>query len=440
MAVGIELVNFTSNTTTVKITGMSVNYASKTVAFTLLDSNGDAYDLSLYTQEIPGAQSEVNVTLTLNDCDFGKSFHLIVATVTYFNSDGGFVADEETDELVFGGYEISISSTSITFTFNTDRAYYFRYYIRTPDYQLVADEWVGYHNPGYKVTYSGLNADTTYVCNAQYSLKDGSDGTWMGSREFTTPGVDWTVKSGGFIEDFPVDDRGRVRIRHTFNSKTVYLFVIKSPYSGELIIQCAGGFDVDDIQIFLAEEVPENITWGSENSDDFLVSGNKISYNIKKETDYYCWIRPTYGSASGEGYLIFTLPTEDEILSIDSWSWDTSNGNASSEQTSAAYNAISNKTDVSNFSYLVWNDMVDKVLEILEATVDSWDNTYASAANTKMSSSDKILTATRFNSLRQNIDAGSSTNIDKVSKGDPVYGSYFKTLAEHINIWINNLI
>ncbi len=83
-------------------------------------------------------------------------------------------------------YSISYTATSITFTFNTTKAYYLRCFIRTPNYDDILDVWVGYHEPGYTYTYSGLTASTKYVCNAQYSLLDGSDGTWLGAIEFTT--------------------------------------------------------------------------------------------------------------------------------------------------------------------------------------------------------------------------------------------------------------
>ena len=86
-------------------------------------------------------------------------------------------------------YSISYTATSITFTFNTTRAYYFRCFVRTPANVTVIDEWVGYHASGYSITLNGLDPETDYVCNAQYSLLDGSDGTWMGATSFTTSSV-----------------------------------------------------------------------------------------------------------------------------------------------------------------------------------------------------------------------------------------------------------
>lgn len=127
---------------------------------------------------------------------------------------------------------------------------------------------------------------------------------------------------------------------------------------------------------------------------------------------------------------------ETEGVSVEPWSWNASNGNASASQTRSAYNAVQNEGALSNFSYLVWNDMVDKVKEIQSAKGVSWRENYASYSSTRMSSSDKALTARRFNSLRFNIGYYYSTGIEEVSKGDTVYGWYFTTLADCINSWI----
>lgn len=121
------------------------------------------------------------------------------------------------------------------------------------------------------------------------------------------------------------------------------------------------------------------------------------------------------------------------------WSWSASNGSATTSQTQSAYTAITNKTATTNFSYLVWNDMVDKVKAALDCVGESWDSTYATYENTKMSSSDKILTATRFNSLRFNIGSHEATGIADKSKDEYVYGEYFTILTDKLNTWINSI-
>ena len=130
--------------------------------------------------------------------------------------------------------------------------------------------------------------------------------------------------------------------------------------------------------------------------------------------------------------------TTDKIL-VSAWSWSSSNGTASASQTKAAYTALTNNGSTSDFSYLVWNDMCSKVIEIENAAGLAWSTKYASYADTKMSSSDKVLTATRFNSLRYNIGRSYSTGINEVASGDTVYAWYFTTLARCMNEWIDQI-
>lgn len=130
--------------------------------------------------------------------------------------------------------------------------------------------------------------------------------------------------------------------------------------------------------------------------------------------------------------------TTDKIL-VSAWSWSSSNGTASASQTKAAYTALTNNGSTSDFSYLVWNDMCSKVIEIENAAGLTWSTKYASYADTKMSSSDKVLTAARFNSLRYNIGRSYSTGINEVASGDTVYAWYFTTLARCMNEWIDQI-
>lgn len=130
--------------------------------------------------------------------------------------------------------------------------------------------------------------------------------------------------------------------------------------------------------------------------------------------------------------------TTDKIL-VSAWSWSSSNGTASASQTKAAYTALTNNGSTSDFSYLVWNDMCSKAIEIENAAGLTWSTKYASYADTKMSSSDKVLTATRFNSLRYNIGRSYSTGINEVASGDTVYAWYFTTLARCMNEWIDQI-
>lgn len=130
-------------------------------------------------------------------------------------------------------------------------------------------------------------------------------------------------------------------------------------------------------------------------------------------------------------------------LNVVQWSWVMSNGLSTANQTQAAYTALTNKGLTSDMSYLVWNDMVNKVNDMISGLPAysglSWMSTYASYNNTLMSTSNKSITAVRYNSLVCNINAMinalgfGGTNLSYVKTGDSVLGSYFVTLATRIN-------
>ena len=180
-------------------------------------------------------------------------------------------------------------------------------------------------------------------------------------------------------------------------------------------------------------------------------SGGKITFTgLKSNTAYeiYVWFKIT--TPSGTKEVEFWGSAKTESLGIDPWDWNSSNGSATAAQTRAAYNAVTNQGRLNNFSYLVWNDMVDKVWEIAQAALKkshpdetpSWNinnGNCLSYGNTKMSATDKVLTALRFNSLKYNIGYIYPTGISDVFKGDVVLGSYFTTLTQRMNEWLSTL-
>lgn len=165
-------------------------------------------------------------------------------------------------------------------------------------------------------------------------------------------------------------------------------------------------------------------------------SGGDYSFtNLSPGTEYNIDVEIT---APGWTITVELATTEStDAVSVAPWSWSNSNGSASASQTRRAYSAVCNNGSLGDFSYLVWNDMVDKVKEIIDANGVSWRTNYATYTQTRMNAGDKILTAKRFNSLRFNIGYHVSTGIQEVSRGDTVYGWYFKTLADCINKWIS---
>lgn len=164
----------------------------------------------------------------------------------------------------------------------------------------------------------------------------------------------------------------------------------------------------------------------------YISSGGNFTYTgLSSGTTYSIYVVISAPNWANSTTLYGSITTT--ALSISLWSWTSSNGSATAAQTQAAYNAVTNKGSLSSFSYLVWNDMVDKIYTYRTAKSNGWANNYATYSATLMTSSDKVLTAVRFNSFRYNIGSLYSTGITDVSKGDIIYGSYFITLTDCLN-------
>lgn len=150
-----------------------------------------------------------------------------------------------------------------------------------------------------------------------------------------------------------------------------------------------------------------------------------------------------------EGREIAKFTTRGTTKSnVEPWTWDDCQtiggdvGEAADIETMSAYSAITKQMETTEFSYKVWNDLCAKTREVRTARgSSSWRSDFLSYSDTLMSSSDKILTAERFNSLRINI--GSMQDVSSIPypvvKGGEVYGSYFTTLTNALNDEIANL-
>lgn len=197
------------------------------------------------------------------------------------------------------------------------------------------------------------------------------------------------------------------------------------------------------------------ITQGAEQGGDITLSG------LSPNTAYmvYCTV---YRTDTGE--FLASIPSVDvttnssgggggssggdsgETTTVTKWDWFGVNGDAWAEETTAAYNAITNKTATTNFSRYVWNDMVAKVYDIAMASTKYWDSDYAFHYETLMSQKPYELTAVKFNSLRNNIELvgnyvglGYRTGIGVVAPGDVVRGEFFITLTNYMNACIDKL-
>ena len=127
------------------------------------------------------------------------------------------------------------------------------------------------------------------------------------------------------------------------------------------------------------------------------------------------------------------------------WDWEASNGNATAEETAAAYTALTSGGQTKAFTAAVWNDIIDKISEQREAwRGKEWDDSILSLDDSKLSAGGNML-ATKFNSAVANIwpieswaweeTLGRST----IYKGDRCYGAYFLYLTVGLNRWIEEL-
>ena len=92
--------------------------------------------------------------------------------------------------------------------------------------------------------------------------------------------------------------------------------------------------------------------------------------------------------------------------------------------------AFRNRGKTKVFKVSRWNELVNTASNMISGKGWTWDTdsnqgATLTAAETKVSTSDPKLYASKFNSLRYNIGAHYSTRINKVSPGDIVYGAYF---------------
>lgn len=125
------------------------------------------------------------------------------------------------------------------------------------------------------------------------------------------------------------------------------------------------------------------------------------------------------------------------------WDWSASNGGATAQQTIDAHTALLNNGRTAAFSYLVWNDIIDKISAQRQFWTDTaWDESVLSKANAKMTSGAQM-TAARFNSAVKNMppiktwpwqETLGRTNIHPL---DRCYGVYFIYLTDGLNYWID---
>ena len=320
-------------------------------------------------------------------------------------------------------------------------------------------------------TFTGLSSNTTYVvsCLVYRMNEDGTETYLDGFSEDIT-----TSSSGGSGDDgggdtvqtwgvYPTGNLGSVSagsseslMNLSFYAYCMHRYFVEFTEDGIGRVNIVNPAGQNDICCYVSTGMTYDSSSGIPNLivADIRTSASTISltFDATAYLPYYIWIREANGKSSTINFSLFVglqaLPT------IAKWDWYSSNGdNADASQTISAYNAV-NGTGIGrstqNFPHEVWNDMVDKVGEIIEKVSGYWDTDYASYDET-MSVADEngeyVLTAVMFNSLRNNLEIagyydqycglGYKTGIGAVNSGDTVYGDYFATLTDYMNYCID---
>lgn len=127
------------------------------------------------------------------------------------------------------------------------------------------------------------------------------------------------------------------------------------------------------------------------------------------------------------------------------WDWAASNGNATAEETAAAYTALTTGGKTKDFVAAVWNDIIAKISEQrISWRGKEWDASILSLDDTKLSAGENM-TAVRFNSAVSNIwpveswPWADTLGRTQIQKGDRCYGVYFIHLTDGLNHWIEDL-
>lgn len=150
---------------------------------------------------------------------------------------------------------------------------------------------------------------------------------------------------------------------------------------------------------------------------------------------------------------------------IEPWSWEKSNATATDEETVNAYKSITSQGFTTDFSSNVWNDLVYKTTEVLDAFQRTWDDSSRSLNHTLMihyAPNGELysqLNYKSFNALVGNIhypywswaenknaigylgrrDVWAGVYMVGYDHSDIVYGSYFIEIAKNLNVVIGIL-
>lgn len=168
---------------------------------------------------------------------------------------------------------------------------------------------------------------------------------------------------------------------------------------------------------------------------------------LDPNTEYTWTATLGWGDANGGKSFSSWAIVEGSFLTEKSfvaepWTWTASNGFATTDQTQTAYNILIGTMPIdAGFSHYVWNDFVDKVMEVRghvgDGTWDTVSGSYLSYQDCKVDAGD-TLSAEIYNAIKLQIGQVVGTWPD-VESGDNFYGWHIANLADKLNEAIEKL-
>ena len=175
---------------------------------------------------------------------------------------------------------------------------------------------------------------------------------------------------------------------------------------------------------------------GSDRTVTLTVTG--LSPNTQYEV--IAFLRTTYMDPSPVAESQ-SLGVWTERPPIDPWTWTGSNGSATATQTQNAYSILLGNREPRDFSHYVWNDLIDKIVEMRQALGYSWTTDtgrFPSASGCKVSAGE-TMSALKYNALKTNVGSIRSTNIPDVSVGDEITGYMIVHITDVLNDIISDI-
>ncbi len=259
--------------------------------------------------------------------------------------------------------------------------------------------------------------------------------------------------SGYYLKKNDDYDRPHFRIEYNISEgETIWLFATTYQGAGGSNITISFSFQKSTYEIIIQHCIPDNSTSGSWLATKVLTY-NVASGTIMKLSDYvqdlgsayvlsHVTVRGTTTTAENLS-TVSVQANRDEVWKYYyrklPWDWNSQNDSASAENTQKAYLAVTQKKRADEFHHTVWNDLCTVTNKVLSNKSLKWNSKYATLDATKMSSSDKTLTAVRFNSLRLNIDQIANTGIGEKTKYNGVLLDSNKVIGNEFIILTNCL-